>query len=252
MSYNSKYSGAQVEELLDQVANGNTGGGGGGAAVVTLTKSEDGLTYTLKQGETNIGTINIPKDMVVESGKYENGNLVLTIANGGGDVTIPVGDLIDLYTGGSNAQIAVAVDEANKITATLVAGGVSATELAANAVTTAKIADKNVTESKLSQDVQNKLQFATTERNGLMTADDKKMLSSLPESMPTTLDELVQNEDQVDISFCTVKKTQDGYVDGDYLTFDIKAATKTSAGVMTAADKVKLDNLVETFAWEEL
>lgn len=29
MSYNSKYSGAQVEELLDQVANGNTGGGGG-------------------------------------------------------------------------------------------------------------------------------------------------------------------------------------------------------------------------------
>ena len=235
-----------INEVLAAVGTGGT------AAVVTLTKSADGLTYTLKQGETNIGTINIPKDMVVESGKYENGNLVLTIANGGGDVTIPVGDLIDLYTGGSNAQIAVAVDEANKITATLVAGGVSATELAANAVTTAKIADKNVTEAKLSQDVQNKLQFATTERNGLMTADDKKMLNSLPESMPTTLDELVQNEDQVDISFCTVKKTQDGYVDGDYLTFDIKAATNTSAGVMTAADKVKLDNLVETFAWEEL
>lgn len=30
MSYNSKYSGAQVEELLDRVANGNTGGGGSG------------------------------------------------------------------------------------------------------------------------------------------------------------------------------------------------------------------------------
>lgn len=29
MSYNSKYSGEQVEELLDQVANGNAGGGGG-------------------------------------------------------------------------------------------------------------------------------------------------------------------------------------------------------------------------------
>ena len=235
-----------INEVLAAVGTGGT------AAVVTLTKSEDGLTYTLKQGETNVGTINIPKDMVVESGKYENGNLVLTIANGGGDVTIPVGDLIDLYTGGSNAQIAVAVDEDNKITATLVAGGVSATELAANAVTTAKIADKNVTEAKLSQDVQNKLQFATTERNGLMTADDKKMLNSLPESIPTTLDEIVQYEDQVDISFSTVKKTQDGYVDGEYLSFDIKAATNTSAGVMTAADKVKLDNLDETFAWEEL
>lgn len=30
MSFNSKYSGQQVENLLDQVANGNTGGGGGG------------------------------------------------------------------------------------------------------------------------------------------------------------------------------------------------------------------------------
>lgn len=30
MSYNSKYTGAQVEELLDQVASGNVGGGGGG------------------------------------------------------------------------------------------------------------------------------------------------------------------------------------------------------------------------------
>ena len=29
MSYNSKYTGAQVEELLDQVASGNVGGGGG-------------------------------------------------------------------------------------------------------------------------------------------------------------------------------------------------------------------------------
>ena len=29
MSYNSKYTGMQVEDLLDQVANGNVGGGGG-------------------------------------------------------------------------------------------------------------------------------------------------------------------------------------------------------------------------------
>lgn len=31
MSFNSKYTGQQVESLLDQVANGNTGGGGGAA-----------------------------------------------------------------------------------------------------------------------------------------------------------------------------------------------------------------------------
>lgn len=33
--YNSKYSGEQVEALLDQVASGNTGGGGGGITVET-------------------------------------------------------------------------------------------------------------------------------------------------------------------------------------------------------------------------
>lgn len=32
--YNSKYSGEQVEQLLDQVASGNTGGGGGGGITV--------------------------------------------------------------------------------------------------------------------------------------------------------------------------------------------------------------------------
>lgn len=35
MSYNSKYTGAQVEEFLDQIANGEIGGGGGGVAEET-------------------------------------------------------------------------------------------------------------------------------------------------------------------------------------------------------------------------
>lgn len=34
MSYNSKYTGKQVEDLLDQVASGNAGGGGGGGIAV--------------------------------------------------------------------------------------------------------------------------------------------------------------------------------------------------------------------------
>lgn len=32
MSYNSKYTGQEVENLLDQVASGNTGGGGGSSS----------------------------------------------------------------------------------------------------------------------------------------------------------------------------------------------------------------------------
>lgn len=36
MSYNSKYTGEQVEQLLDQVANGETGGGEGGGGGITI------------------------------------------------------------------------------------------------------------------------------------------------------------------------------------------------------------------------
>lgn len=35
MAYNSKYTGEQVEQLLDQVASGNAGSGGGGITVET-------------------------------------------------------------------------------------------------------------------------------------------------------------------------------------------------------------------------
>lgn len=129
-------------------------------AAITIDKSEDGLTYVVKQGELEIKTINIPKDMVVESGKYENGNLILTIANGGGDVTIPVGDLIDLYTGGSNTEIAVNVSSENVISATLVDGGVTTAKIANGAIVADKIADKAVTKAKLEQGVQDSLTLA--------------------------------------------------------------------------------------------
>lgn len=37
MSFNSKYTGQEVENLLDQVANGNAGGGGGGVYITPFT-----------------------------------------------------------------------------------------------------------------------------------------------------------------------------------------------------------------------
>lgn len=44
MSYNSKYTGAQVEQLLDQVANGNTGGSG---AYAEVNHGTSDTTFTL-------------------------------------------------------------------------------------------------------------------------------------------------------------------------------------------------------------
>lgn len=142
-----------INEVFDAVGTGGTN------AVVTMEKATDGLSYTLKQGGSEIGVINIPKDMVVNGGSYADGNLTLNIANGD-PVVIPVADLIDLYTGGSNTEIAVDVNSENVISATLVDGGITTAKIADNAIVTGKIADKNVTKAKLEQGVQDSLALA--------------------------------------------------------------------------------------------
>lgn len=140
---------------------------GGTGSQVTLVKSDDGLTYTLKQGNNEVGTINIPKDMVVESGSVvvdpegqaAGTYIELKLANVDELLYINVGTLVDLYTAAENAaQVQVSVDNATrKISASIVAGSVNTTELADNAVTTVKIADANVTLAKLSNEVQTSL-----------------------------------------------------------------------------------------------
>ena len=127
-------------------------------------------TYTIKQGETEIGKIDIPKDLVVQNGEVvvdpegqpAGTYIKLTIANQETPIYINVADLVDVYTAqASAAQIQLAISATNEISATIVAGSVTATELATDAVTegkiaadsitTAKIKDANVTASKLAE-----------------------------------------------------------------------------------------------------
>lgn len=147
------------------------------AAVVsleTLATPTSGYakTYEVKQGGTSLGKIDIPKDMVVSSaqvidnpsgqpaGKY----IELTIANNDGSkVYINVNDLVDAYTAEASAtQVQLEISATNEISATIVAGSISATELAANAVETAKIKDLAVTKAKLAKEVTDELAKATS------------------------------------------------------------------------------------------
>lgn len=158
-----------INEVLAAVGTGGT------AAVVTVT--EKGATdayaqvYEIKQGTTTVGTINIPKELVVEAGEIvENpagqaaGTYIkLTLQNVAEPLYIDVAKLVDVYTAQQNAtQVQLNVDASNVISATIVAGSITSTELAANAVVTAKIADKNVTKEKLSDAVQSSLGKADT------------------------------------------------------------------------------------------
>lgn len=86
------------------------------AGAVTLEKSADGLTYTLKQGGVALGVrIDIPKDMVVKRGSIVKGTwnndtftpsasgtgkaLKLELQNSDDIIYINVADLVDAYTG---------------------------------------------------------------------------------------------------------------------------------------------------------
>lgn len=129
--------------------------------------------YTIKQGTTTIGTINIPKDQFLKSAALVKGTwasdkftesatgtgkaikLVMNIDGDDSDSTVDVlyinvADLVDVYTAqDSAAEVQVAISDSNVISATIVNGSVNANKLASNAVTTAKILDGNVTEAKL-------------------------------------------------------------------------------------------------------
>lgn len=117
---------------------------------VTVTESTpEGFAkvYNIKQTSTGLNaTINIPKDMVVSSGKVETYTLsgewglagtylVLTLANATSDkVYINVGNLIEYVTSGSTAddQIQIKIDNEHKVTAILKNSSVTKEQLDTN------------------------------------------------------------------------------------------------------------------------
>ena len=89
------------------------------------------------------------------------------------------------YTAKANAtQVQIAIDSATReISATIVAGSVTATELATDAVVTAKIADGNVTKAKLSAEVQTSLGKADTAVQAADLTDLKADVSANKQSI---------------------------------------------------------------------
>ena len=109
----------------------------------TVTVTENGASgntlksYVLKQQGATIGTINIPKDLVVSSGSVVVGNWVngvftenasgtgkavkLVIANQEDPIYINVQDLVDVYTAAQGAtEIQIAISNTNEISAAIV------------------------------------------------------------------------------------------------------------------------------------
>lgn len=180
-----------IEELKSAIETNQTNG----TITIDTTTTTEGYSksYTVKQGQTTIGVIDIPKDMVVQSGKVikisevdatddlpEGTYIELTLANATNDkLYINVGTLVDIYEAEQNAtQVQLTINSSTReISATIVAGSITATELAADAVTTVKIADGNVTKAKLETSLQTTIDSAVQTitsgtTNGTIAVDD--------------------------------------------------------------------------------
>lgn len=129
---------------------------------VTVTASTpEGVAkrYTITQLGSTVGTIDIPKDLVVSSGSVVAGTwtgnsfaesasgkdqaIKLVIANQTTPIYINVAKLVDIYTAKKNAtQVQLAIDSAtNEISASIVAGSITSTEL--DSATNALLAKAN-------------------------------------------------------------------------------------------------------------
>lgn len=187
----SKFVSTDVEGALAELAQASSGG----VASKTVYLSEESSAsyakvYKLYQGSngsdmtqnTLVGTINIPKDLVVNSGEvkvvttadtpYQGavvGDKYIDLVLSSGDhVYIPVKDLVDVYTAAQNAtQVQLAISNANVISASIVAGSIGTTELANLSVTTGKLANKAVTTGKIDDEAVGTAQIA----DGAVTAD---------------------------------------------------------------------------------
>ncbi len=122
----------------------------------TTSGLADGILkrYTIKQGasgaQATIGTIDIPKDLVVTSGSVVTGTwtsgtftedsaqpgsgtgkaVKLTIANQTDPVYINVADLVDVYTAAQNAaEVQLAISASNEISASIINGSIAKSKL---------------------------------------------------------------------------------------------------------------------------
>lgn len=79
-----------------------------------------------------------------------------------------------------------------------------------------------------------------------------KLINSLPQEIMTVINSVTQNTNNLGLKyFRWVKNTEEGsYSRGTDVNVTIPAATKTTAGVMTAQDKTNLDNTVQGLANE--
>ena len=250
---------------------------------VTITESTpEGFAkvYNIKQTSTGLNaTINIPKDMVVSSGKVETYTLsgewglagtylVLTLANATSDkVYINVGNLIEYVTSGSTAddQIQIEIDNEHKVTAILKNSSITKEQLDTNlqnelnSKVNAEYVEQNgskitkilvngveqtINEKSVDLDVPTNSEFNTHINNKTLhfTTDEKTKLSGIE----TNANNYTHPSSHA-ATMITEDSTHRFVTDTEKSTWNGKASTAVATtfanGLMSSTDKSKLDGI---------
>ena len=171
-----------------------------GAVVINEDYSNQNVqrSYKLIQNNKLIGTIEIPKDTSVVSGRVvidpigqDPGTYIqLSLSNTEKPVYININTIDKSFKTESNPKdIQVSIDrETGVISAVMINGSVTTDKIANNAITTDKIADKAVTTDKLSKDIQDTLSIAATGVETAKAYTDSKIDALVGTGASETLD----------------------------------------------------------------
>ena len=210
-------------------------------------------TYTIKQGNQEVGTIDIPKDFLVKSAEvktvtepdvpYEGAQVgdkyidfEINAKTGGSEdshLYIPIKDIVVAYTGGVTDTISATIGSDNAICAIVRAGSITSTELSDGAVTTSKIADSQVTNAKIAESAVNTSQLSAKAVTSEKIADGAVANAQLGLNS-VTLDRL--SSDVIDHinSISTDNKT---YVDSVVSAMSVDWSGSTSQTVVSVAQR---------------
>lgn len=214
----AEVGGTTVEDALSNLASAiKVGGSGSVVTVETPDIADDGYlkTYVIKQGDSEKGRINIPKDLVVTSGTLVNGTwsgntfteatagdgraIKLVIANQETPIYINTTDLVDIYTAGAGITITE-----NKIAADLGDG----LEMSGEG-DTAKIAVKKDSTSE---------SYLTISANGVKVSGIDNAISTAVNNSKKTVDAYTVNGNSLN--------NDNWQVDGGDINVDDDATTK--------------------------
>ena len=246
-------------QVLQLDANGNTSWVSLPAAVdytVTMDSSTSGLEagilkrYTIKQGaeghEVTVGTIDIPKDLVVTSGSVVTGSwsgntftedstqpgsgtgkaVKLTIANQTAPVYINVADLVDVYTAQQNAtQVQLAISNTNEISATIVDGAVSTSKLDSSVQTALGKANSALQKADITEGTGNgtiNVKGTDVSVHGLGSAAYEASTAFATAAQGTKADSAIQSV-----------SGQTAVADSSYVAISVEASTNSSTKAVT-------------------